>query len=464
MSAARPHVGEDAADAERLADCFGIADPPDELGAPENDYEAIESQAGTDALVNQPFQVISDTARRQLVDGCTFIVDSPKDVRAIFGKGPDIAWAEGESLIVVGPTAVGKGTILQQLALRRADVLEGDLLGLPVVADPERLVVYLALDRPPQIMRSLQRMVGPEQGDLLRERLAVWKGAVPFDLVKHPELLVKFVEEIGVLADRPVGTLVVDSIKDLASKISTDETGGAINRAFALVLAAGIQLAASHHQRKATSENKKPTKLDDVFGSTWITAGAGSVILLWGEAGDTTLELSHLKAPAEPLGPFDIEHDHDRGITTRPQRADVWSVLQAATENGITVADATSAIYGAKHEKKHTQAVRRQLDRCVKDGRAIKIEASEKFTEVRYAPAPQQLVVVDGENGRAGGVTGTRDGARTEHARSQTPGNTEHAASTHPPTPLPYVVGGGVRAHEDDIDHLPATTHRRATR
>jgi replicative DNA helicase len=313
-------------------------------------------------------------------------------------------------------------------------------------------------------MRSMQRMVGAEQAELLRERMRVWKGALPFDLVKHPELLVKFVEEIGVLAGRPVGTLIVDSIKDLASKLSTDETGGAINRAFALVLAAGIELCASHHQRKATSENRKPTKLDDVFGSTWITAGAGSVILLWGEAGDTTLELSHLKAPAEPLGPFDIEHDHDRGITTRPQRADVWSVLHTPTENGITVADTAIAIYGSRPERKHIQAVRRKLDRFAKDNKATKIEPSEKFAEVRYAPLPQQLTVVGSENERAGGVTGTRDGARTEHARSQTPGNTEHAASTHPSTPLPYVVGGGVRDHEDDIDHLPATTHRRATR
>ncbi|HTA32999.1 MAG TPA: AAA family ATPase [Solirubrobacteraceae bacterium] len=407
--------------------------------------------------------LISDATRRQLLDGGEFIIDPPKHVAAIWGKAQDVAWQQGESLLLVGPTGVGKGGVLQQVALRRMGILTGDLLGYPVQADPERLTVYLAMDRPAQITRSFKRMVLDDHRAPLRERLRVWKGALPFDLVKHPEQLAEFVLEIGALAGRPVGSVFVDSIKDLASKLSTDETGGAINRAFSLVLAADIELAASHHQRKATAENKKPTKVDDVFGSTWITAGAGSVILLWGEPGDTTIELSHLKPAAEPLGPFEIEHDHDHGITTRPERADPWSVLQAATNGGVTVADATNAIYGTKHEKKHTVAVRRKLDRYVKEQYAVKTEPSEKFTEARYRPTPSQLTVDASANGRSGGVPRLRSQGTAENTRSQTPASIGNTPRTPPVTPSPYVVGGGVRSREDeyddDIDTLPATTH-----
>jgi hypothetical protein len=418
--------------------------------------ERVREAKAAQAESRLPGPVITDATRRQLVDGGQFIIDSPKDVPAVFGKGQEVCWAQGESLIIVGPTGVGKGTLLQQIALRRMGILAGELLEYAVTEDADRLTVYLAMDRPSQIMRSFKRMVTDDQAGLLRQRMRVWKGALPFDIVKHPELLVEFVLEIGQLAERPVGTLIADSIKDLGSKLSSDETGGALNRAFGLVLAADIELAASHHQRKATAENKKPKSLDDVYGSTWITAGAGSVVLLWGEPGDTTVELSHLKPPADPLGPFDIEHDHDAGVSTRPHRADVWSILQAATDGGITVADATRKIYGARPEKRQTQAVRRKLDRLVTDERAVRVEASEKFEEVRYRPVPRQMSVTE----RAGVVTGTRDGERTEHAQHETPGNTEHAPSTHPDPLPPYVVGGGERAHDDDLDHLPATVHR----
>ena len=63
------------------------------------------------------------------------------------------------------------------------------------------------------------------------------------------------------------------------------------------LVASEIEVVVSHHQRKATGYNKKPTTLADVYGSTWLTAGAGSVVLLWGEAGDPIVELTHLGSP-----------------------------------------------------------------------------------------------------------------------------------------------------------------------
>ena len=90
---------------------------------------------------------------------------------------------------------------------------------------------------------------------------------------KNPEKFVVFVQEVGDgIAKCPVGTVCTDSLKDMAAPLSSDEVGAAVNRAIAGLIAEEIEHAASHHQRKATSVNKKPTSLADVYGSTWITA------------------------------------------------------------------------------------------------------------------------------------------------------------------------------------------------
>ena len=110
-----------------------------------------------------------------------------------------------------------------------------------------------------------------------------------------------------------VDTVFVDSLKDVAVGLADDETGSNVNAEHQRLIAAGIELVPLHHQRKASGDNKKPKKLDDVYGSTFLTAGCGSVILLWGQAGDPIVELRHLKQPAGEVGPLTLIHDHARG-------------------------------------------------------------------------------------------------------------------------------------------------------
>jgi hypothetical protein len=99
-------------------------------------------------------------------------------------------------------------------------------------------------------------------------------------------------------------TLIVDSIKDAAIGLSGDEVGAGYNRARQAVIAEGVEMLELHHQRKAGSDNAKPNSISDVYGSTWITSGAGSVVLLWGDPGDSVVELSQLKPVAETLAKF----------------------------------------------------------------------------------------------------------------------------------------------------------------
>ena len=66
-----------------------------------------------------------------------------------------------------------------------------------------------------------------------------------------------------------------------------------------------------HHQRKATSDNRKPKKLSDVYGSQYITARASTVMCLWPTSQDNTKEVIPLKVRlAEAPKEFRIVRDN----------------------------------------------------------------------------------------------------------------------------------------------------------
>jgi replicative DNA helicase len=314
-----------------------------------------------------------------ILTGAQFVLDAPIAQTAIWGSGQEVLWAKGESLYLTGPLGVGKSTLQQQL-LRARLGLQDEVLGWPVV-DDGRPVLLIAADRPAQIQRSMRRLFTEKDRATLESRLRVHKGVPPFDIVKRPEALAEFAGDAG--------TLAIDSLKDLANPLTSDEVGAAVNRALQIVIEAGCEVVSSHHHRKATSENKKPSKLGDVYGSVWLTAGAGSVITLWGEPGDPVVDLLHLKAPAEEVGPLELEHDHERGETWRRDRLDVWTLLQRAGKDGIDVRSAATTIYGkANPSRAEVEKVRRKLDRLVQEDHATCIEgANEKDAHTYVASA-----------------------------------------------------------------------------
>jgi len=224
-------------------------------------------------------------------------------------------------------------------------------------------------------------MVNEADCGALRERLIVWRGPLPFDLALEPERLANMALE------HLVGTVVIDSLKDVARDLSKDETGGRVNLAFQKVVASGVELLVDHHQRKEGSDSRKPTRLSDVYGSTWITSGAGSVILLWGDAGDSVVDLHHLKQPAEEVGPLKVHHDHDRGLPTIYEGVDFYELVQLRAGNGgLAASDAARALYGvAQVTPTLREKARRRLDRMVKDGRIGSVPG-DATTPTRYVP------------------------------------------------------------------------------
>jgi replicative DNA helicase len=214
----------------------------------------------------------------------------------------------------------------------------------------------------------------------LREQLIVWRGPLPFSVVEEPLSLARFASE------RDVGAVVIDSLKDLALGLSKDEIGGAVNQALQELLAEGIEILALHHQRKEQQGvGNKPNKLADVYGSRWLTAGMGSVILLWGDPGDLVVELRHLKQPAEEIGPLQLLHDHEKGSTSVYEQVDPLDLVKAAGDEGITAERVAAAIFGVEAPSRNQiEKARRRCDRLVHQGLIAK--RGEKPHPVVYVP------------------------------------------------------------------------------
>jgi hypothetical protein len=299
-------------------------------------------------------------------------------------------------------------------------------------------VLYLAVDRPAQIARSMRRMFAERNRRDLENRIAVWRGQLRLNLVAQPFELAKWAKTVN------AGTVVIDSLSDLATPLSSDEVGAAVKTALTALTEEGIEVAALHHQRKSNSENRKPTRLDDVYGSRWITAGAGSVVLLWGEPGDPVVELSHLKQPADEVGPLELVHDHDAGRTTVLTRPDFQEVVCRATRGGITVREAAIEVYGPNPTKAQEVKARRRLQRLVDGGEAVAVGAGTPDDATRYRPAAKEHGrgrVLGRSAPRSTGAEAEQGGTNPdEHSerRRNTPGTAALQAAS-----LPLKGGGG---------------------
>jgi replicative DNA helicase len=212
-------------------------------------------------------------------------------------------------------------------------------------------------------------MVTEENRDVLRERLLVWKGPLPFNITESPSSLARFVREHG------AGVLFVDSLKDVAVDLIKDEVGSRVNQAVQELLADGVEVCLLHHQRKqqAASGSPKPTRLADVYGSRWLTAGMGSVVLLWGDPGDLIVEFRHLKQPAEEVGPLTLVHDHDRGVTSVETQVDAFDLVRNAGAAGVTAEAAAEVMFTTEAPSRNEiKKARRRLEKLAEKGLVVR--------------------------------------------------------------------------------------------
>lgn len=333
----------------------GDLNPHDILSNARTDLTTISSTSATNS---------------RLVDGATFILNRPDQVPAVWGEGEQVLWAEGEALLIAGPAGVGKTTLAQQVILAAIGI-RPHALGLAV--RPAKRVLYLASDRPQQAARSFARMVTAEDSPALQQHLVFWPGPPPSDFIKDPSTLVRLCRE----ADADM--VCLDSLKDMAGELASEEGGQAINSAIQRTLVENIEVIGLHHHRKqggGREGGKEPTSLDELYGSTWITAGAGSVLSLWGAAGDPVVAMKHLKQPAAECGPWKLRHDHPRGVTEIWHEVDVLDVLVHA-RSPLTPTQLAGQVYEISGNSKPSSAqrekARRRLEQLVEKGLAHKV-------------------------------------------------------------------------------------------
>lgn len=302
-----------------------------------------------------------DPARVHAGGDWLFTEDAQKD--PVWGHGDEILWHTGEGLLIVGPTGVGKTTLTIQLLLALIGVRGRYVLGYPI--SQKHRVLYLAGDRPDQFRRAMLRNVTEDERDDLNDRLTIWRGPTPQDIARHPTTLVDMCQAVD--AD----VVIIDSLKDAALRLSDDDTGGGIHRAVSLALVHGIEVLALHHQRKG-QEGRKPTTIEDVYGSTWIVNGAGSVLLLWGDPGSQIVEMTHLKQPAGTVGPYTLEHDHLAGSTSVLRGK--TDILAMVADHGSTILDVARLFFSVEDPSEaQRKKVERRLERLVTDGKLRKL-------------------------------------------------------------------------------------------
>jgi replicative DNA helicase len=319
----------------------------------------------------------------RILRGDQFILNGGDDLEPVWGNGSRIAWSSCEPLLIVGPAGVGKTTLAQNIVKARLGLGTPHVLGMPVEPSDKPLL-YFAADRPRQIRRAFRRLFADSDRTVLNQRLLVHAGPPPFDVSKNPRALVEFATRAGVGAG---GTIVLDSLKDMARDLSKDEAGNAINQALQYAVAARIETIALHHQRKAQADNRKPRSLADVYGSVWITAGAGSVVLLWGEAGDLRIELLHLKQPHDDIGPLELVHDPDAGTVSLDAEVDLMQLAQTIP-GGLTAAGGASTVYRtAEPTRNQVEKVRRRLEALAREGQLVRRAGDKPTAPVIYEAA-----------------------------------------------------------------------------
>lgn len=365
-------------------------------------------------------------------DGATFIFGQPA-VQPIWGDGERVMWAHGEALQIAGPPGVGKTTLCGQIVRELVGLGQGDLLGMPIRTAGR--VLYLAMDRPRQIARSLRRHFRASDAEILCEKLLVWEGPPPQDVAKNPDLLKNMATLVG--AD----VVIVDSLKDAVVGLTDDTVAAGYNRARQTLLAAGIDLLELHHMRKSGDNGNKPNTLSDVYGSAWITAGIGSCVVLWGKAGDLIVDLLHLKTPLDDCGPIRLIHDHHRGVTGILDGTDPLAVANGFGGAWFTARDyAMRLLETDSPSRADVEKARRQLERLTASGlldmdkmpTSNGQHASRWHEKVTTAHAPSHGSrheghvehVTEGHEGHVKGHEGTgsyKDPPCTSHAVTVTP-------------------------------------------
>lgn len=223
--------------------------------------------------------------------------------------------AAGQSTLIFGPDGTGKSTVAQHYTKARLALpgWSGGMLGEPVLPLPvDQSVLYLAADRPIQILEGFQRGLTDEHRALLHGRLTFWQGPPPIDLTTPAgqRWLLSKIEETN------AALLVLDSRKDFGDVLDQREVSR-LNRLLKQLDAAGVEVVVLHHCVQKGDSLKVPADLTHVFGLREVYSGMGSVMQIKGRPGATDVVLHQVKPIRDLHPPIKVSYDHAGGRAER---------------------------------------------------------------------------------------------------------------------------------------------------
>ena len=320
-----------------------------------------------------PWVTRSSAVPENVTDGGCFVFEQPEGIQCLWGRGGQVLWPSGEAFMIAGGQGLCKTTLFGLLVRALLGLGGGKILGLPV-KHVSCKILYLAMDRPRQIARSMGRQFTAEDRNVMAEQLIVRQGPPPRDLAASPTLLAQMAEYYG------AGVVFVDSLKDAAVGLKEDEVGAKYNRARQHLLAQGVELAELHHSVKHNvTQGTSPTSIDRIYGSTWLTSGCGSVVLLTGDPGDPIVGFRHVKQPAEEVGPFRLLHDQTAGDLSVEHSVDLIALVKAAGVEGLTAKAAAMAFSDKNNPNRaEVEKARRKLEQMAAAGLLVRVDGEPR--------------------------------------------------------------------------------------
>ncbi len=274
------------------------------------------------------------------------IFNIPTQVESHWGTGYESLWAVGEPLMIYGPTGVGKTTLAGRLLLSLIGVDPPEVLGWPTTPLPDdQNILYIAADRPRQAMRSLRRMVNKQDAPTLHKRLRIEHQRQLWAAAETPNMLYEAAQQTSATI------IILDSGKDIAAGPLKEETAAkGLMDAIQVCISNEVDILLLHHPRKMNQDNaNKKLDIDDVYGSAWLTAGSGSVLLVAGKPGEGVFQLHQLKAPSTFINSVDCYVDYYTGSLTKRTIRNLQAWIEES-DRPISTRQATAFMTGETEE------------------------------------------------------------------------------------------------------------------
>lgn len=216
-------------------------------------------------------------------------------------------------MLLTGPSGIGK----TQLAL---DVAGSMALGRPAL-DAETTAMRIGffslemnLVELKEFLVLLAASFTPEEQEILEQNLLFFPLGEPIYL-NRPEIQEQVEQAVR---DYNLGGVIFDSMGSATSTSLSDQVSvkALIDWNDRLRQRLGPFTWFIHHHRKASGENKRPNKLSDVYGDSYIVNRATSVVALWESGIPNTLDFIPLKIRLRKNpGKFHIKRGADLHFT-----------------------------------------------------------------------------------------------------------------------------------------------------